>query len=170
MGSTISSSKIFCYVSMEEVDEMDSSLNYNDYEGHRMLQCYDDHSGHRIVRWCGKGWKQHPERICETKKIGGKLMAIPKMPSKKRDTLPKGWTKHLDKDSGKDYYYHADTEESRWDHPGSKPLPGLPAGWTEHQDPNTNTSYYYHAETKKSQWELPERRRLRGIQRRFLQA
>jgi WW domain len=80
--------------------------------------------------------------------------------------LPKGWTAHLDPQSGRYYYFSAADGTSTWERPAAIQQPTthqqeesqhylLPDGWTSHLDPESNCYYYYFAADGTSTWERP---------------
>lgn len=94
------------------------------------------------------------------------------------DPIEPGWTATVDPASGRTYYYHAATGETRWEpplaradeptNPVSKPpsttesaanvseIPiSLPSGWVEQTDPSSGRPYYYHNASNLTQWERP---------------
>lgn len=74
--------------------------------------------------------------------------------------LAAGW-KEFKSPDGRAYYYHAETEESRWDRPVDSikqpdnvvPVPTCP--WKEFKAQD-GRSYFYNATTKQSVWEKPK--------------
>ena len=78
------------------------------------------------------------------------------------------WLKHEDDSTGKVYYYHSETGETRWSDEhleaeaagaGSKEMSLTSSGaddesqWRQTHDPQTGASYLYHTETGETKWE-----------------
>jgi len=89
--------------------------------------------------------------------------------------MEQGWSKATDPNSGKQYWYHEKTRETRWDRPelasGEKGATDLKqaklaeqeeerlladAGWMVAKDPKSGRKYYYHQDTNETRWDKPE--------------
>ncbi|KAL0924202.1 hypothetical protein M5K25_005013 [Dendrobium thyrsiflorum] len=77
-------------------------------------------------------------------------------------TLPPGWAKAKDPESGTPYFYNEKTGESQWEHPSEFARPQQPAAsstlpqdWEEGLDESTGQRYYYNRKTNATQWEKP---------------
>ncbi|KAI0522816.1 hypothetical protein KFK09_005201 [Dendrobium nobile] len=77
-------------------------------------------------------------------------------------TLPPGWAKANDPETGTPYFYNEKTGESQWEHPSEFARPQqpdasstLPQDWEEGLDESTGQRYYYNRKTNATQWEKP---------------
>lgn len=64
--------------------------------------------------------------------------------------LPVGWAEHIDPVTGRAYYYHERTGQSRWERPRPIAL-----GWTSIIDAGTGLEYFYNSRTGESRWTAP---------------
>ena len=58
--------------------------------------------------------------------------------------LGRNWPPHVDEATGRTYWWHTVTRETRWDQPQTEPLP---AGWKCYLDPDTGNYWYHQQDT-----------------------
>lgn len=70
--------------------------------------------------------------------------------------MSSGWVTAQDPSSGKTYFYHTQTKETRWDCPiasAGKTVEALPSGWSIARD-KSGKEYYYHMNGQTT-WDRP---------------
>ena len=70
-----------------------------------------------------------------------------------RGSLPPGWEKVLDPDSGKFYYLNRLKNLTQWENPNGEG--GLPPGWESEVDESSGNTYYINTATGETQWDRP---------------
>ena len=75
---------------------------------------------------------------------------------------PAGWTLCHSERTGRDYWYHEETGESRWEDPGESTLKssspavkGPGTTWERHWSRSARKSYYFHPGLGTTQWGCP---------------
>ncbi len=91
--------------------------------------------------------------------------------AEREDQICGGWKATKDPNSGKVYYYKADTKETSWELPEG--CPGLAlreeknddakvagsgpcSDWKSAKDASSGKTYYYNAESKQTKWAMPD--------------
>ena len=80
--------------------------------------------------------------------------------------LGESWAPHVDESTGRTYWWHTVTRETRWDQPQTEPLP---AGWECYLDPDTGNYWYHQQDTGFWRWTAPVAPRWRRMEL-YLQA
>ena len=62
------------------------------------------------------------------------------------------WEEFQD-DSGKSYWYNAETQESVWEDPNKDPAKEEAKKWVSHIDPSTGVAYWFNKETGETKWD-----------------
>jgi len=97
-----------------------------------------------------QGARLEPVRIPNTDYLGPDTSRrLPESAESKR--LPWGWAEHTDAVTGRPYYYHQKTGQSRWE----RPRRHVAVGWTSMIDTTTGREYFYNIRSGTSQWDPP---------------
>jgi len=74
------------------------------------------------------------------------------------------WQQYIDQESGREFYYNTETQESTYDRPAEFTEASVAitsateSEWTEHIDENTNQPYYFNSKTGESSFDKPHSR------------